>query len=288
MRKAVKLDNILNESVERLLRGESIEECIGTYPERAAELKPLLETALLARRASAVQPRPEFREKARNQFWAALQVPPTRKALFTFGWPRWATAVAIFLGLLLAGGSTVAVANNSLPGEALYHVKLATEQVWLAFTSSKTGKAELYAKFADRRVAEIVSIADRGNPEVLEETTSRLELELAMIVSLMGGPNAGAGSARMEMAEESPALAPPAPTDKANDAGSYAQDSTWDDDSMSTLWKKLERYAESNPEVLRELLDTAPESVRSTLLEAISVAEDGYQRALEAVANPDR
>ena len=49
MRKAVKLDNILNESVERLLRGESIEECIGTYPERAAELKPLLETALLAR-----------------------------------------------------------------------------------------------------------------------------------------------------------------------------------------------------------------------------------------------
>ena len=109
-------DNILNECLESLLTGgETIEQCLAQYPEQALELRPLLETALAARKVSSIQPRPEFKSRARYQFRAALQEAPARKAFFTFVWPAWATVVAIVLVLLLGGGGTVAMAANSMP-----------------------------------------------------------------------------------------------------------------------------------------------------------------------------
>ena len=68
-------DNILNECLESLLTGgETIEQCLAQYPEQALELRPLLETALAARKVSSIQPRPEFKSRARYQFRAALQM----------------------------------------------------------------------------------------------------------------------------------------------------------------------------------------------------------------------
>jgi len=59
-------DNILNECLERLLvKGESLEQCLQRYPGQAAELKPLLETALAAREASSIQPRADFNGRGR-------------------------------------------------------------------------------------------------------------------------------------------------------------------------------------------------------------------------------
>ncbi len=57
MKKGKRFDNVLNECLERLLKGETIEQCLQSYPEQAAELEPLLRTALAAKRVSAIQPR---------------------------------------------------------------------------------------------------------------------------------------------------------------------------------------------------------------------------------------
>ena len=48
------LNNILDECLEKVLSGESIEQCLQAYPEQAAELEPLLQTALAVSQASAV------------------------------------------------------------------------------------------------------------------------------------------------------------------------------------------------------------------------------------------
>ena len=124
-------DNILDECLERLLvKGETIEQCLQGYPEQAADLKPLLQTALAARQAAAVQPRAEFKARARYQFHSALQEWVTRKRHPFLSWfPRWATVVTIVLGILLMGGGTIAAAGYSMPDSPLYPVKLATEQV---------------------------------------------------------------------------------------------------------------------------------------------------------------
>ena len=74
MKTSKEFDNILNECLERLLiKGETIEQCLQSYPEQAAELKSLLETALVVKKASAIQPRVDFKARARYQFHSALQ-----------------------------------------------------------------------------------------------------------------------------------------------------------------------------------------------------------------------
>ena len=163
--KQKEFDNIFDECLERIvLGGETLEQCLARYPEQAAELKPLLETVLAVKKASAVEPRPEFKARARYQFRSALQEKAAPQRRPFFGWlPRWATALSIVIVMLLAGGGTVAAASNSMPDSFLNPVKLATEHVQLAFTTSDVGRAQLCAGFADRRVDEIIYMAEKGD-----------------------------------------------------------------------------------------------------------------------------
>lgn len=186
MKKAREFDNILDECLERvLINGETIEQCLAGHPEYAAELEPLLRTARDTRAAAAIRPRPEFRERAGYQFQAALREMEAKKSRGFFIWqPRWATAVIVVVVLLLAGSGTVAAAGNSLPDEPLYQVKLATEAVRLTLTPSALGKAELYVKLADKRVAEIIKMADKGKVEQVEKTTERLNSQLMAMANL--------------------------------------------------------------------------------------------------------
>ena len=186
MKRAREFDNILDECLERVLvKGETIDQCLAEYPEYAAELEPLLQTALVSKKALAIKPRPEFRERAGYQFQAALREMESKKSRGFFSWqPRWATAVVVVIALLLAGSGTVAAAGNSLPDEPLYQVKLATEAVRLTLTPSALGKAELYVKLADKRVAEIIKMADKGKAAQVERTAQRLNTHLIAMTSL--------------------------------------------------------------------------------------------------------
>ena len=191
MKKSREFDNILDGCLERMLvRGETIGQCLAGHPEYAAELEPLLRTALAAKEATAIKPRPEFRERASYQFQAALREMESKKRRGFVAWqPQWVTAVIVVVVLLLAGSGTVAAANNSLPDEPLYQVKLATEAVRLQLTPSALGKAELYAKLADKRVDEIIRMADKGKAEQVERTTQRLNAHLVAMANLpvLGG-----------------------------------------------------------------------------------------------------
>jgi hypothetical protein len=210
------LDNIFDECLERILTGEeTVEQCLASYPEHAAELEPLLQTVLNAKEALDIKPRPGFKERARNQILAELKDTEERKRrrFFLFGWqPRWATAAIAILVLLIASSSTVAAASNSMPDGLLYPVKLATEETRLALTPSALGKAEYYAELVDRRVNEIVSMADKGKLEQVEKTTRKMNNQLMAMEILVGkeegapevltAPAAEPGEAR----EEAPAM----------------------------------------------------------------------------------
>jgi hypothetical protein len=298
MAKNKELDNTLNECLERLLTGgETVDQCLADYPEKAAELRPLLETALAARKVSSLHPRPEFRARARYQFREALNEVPARKVFFSFAWPAWATVVAVVLAVLLSGGGTVALASNSMPDEPLYSVKVATEQVRLAFTFSDIGKAEVHAELADRRVSEITAIANRAEPEDLEKATNLLNTHLEMVATLA---MAGAGEEKANMLRvpaptPAPSLSPaapeptPAPTPvPAPTAPPVPEEATKDaevtaDGELAKLRMEVERNSIRHPAALREMLRTAPESAKPALRRALAIAEARYQQALEAV-----
>ena len=290
MRKSREFDNVLDECLERLLaKGGTVEQCLRSFPEHADELEPLLETALAAKKASAIQPRPEFRDRARYQFYAALQERERKRSrpFFSWGWqPQWVAAVAIVLVLLLAGSGTVAAASGSMPDEPLYPVKLATEQVQLVLTPSALGKAELYAKLADKRVLEIASMAGKNKPKQIERATRRLNAYLTKIAALASTQEVTAGVVMAPAAEEAlvveeaPAVREAPLLPEQARGGKEARIKV---DRRARLRATVVRYAANHPARLRALLKTVPESTKPALLRAIAVSEAGYEKALESL-----
>ncbi|MFC1984210.1 DUF5667 domain-containing protein [Chloroflexota bacterium] len=266
-------DNILDECLERLLvKGETIEQCLQSYPEQAVNLKPLLETALATRKAVAVQPPDEFKARARYQFHSALQEAASRRRYSFLGWlPRWATVVAIVLGVLMMGGGTIAAAGYSMPDSLLYPVKLATEQVQLALTPSDNGKAKLNAEYADRRVTEIIYTASKGDAKKIEAATQRLDKGLTMLARLTSTPEVAEAPRMMESST------PPMLTEEAESR----QEIHGDKNNRGKLRATVANYAINHPAGLRAALEKAPESAKPALRRAIAVSEAGYDKALK-------
>ena len=288
MREPSEFENVLDECLERLLvKGETVEQCLHSFPEHADELEPLLETALATKQASAIQPRPEFKDKARYQFYSALQGMEPKKHYPIFDWqPRWVTVVAIVLAFLLAGSGTVAAAGGSMPDEPLYPVKLATEQVRLVLTPSALGKAELYATLADKRVLEIVHMADESKPEQIERAARRLDAHLTKIAVLASTQPVAGGVAMAPDANEVPLprealIVEEAPLLPERDGG--GRGARVSVDRRARLRTTVISHASNHSARLRALLETVPQSARPALLRAIAVSETGYEKALESL-----
>ncbi|MFC1987337.1 DUF5667 domain-containing protein [Chloroflexota bacterium] len=299
MRKSREFDNVLDECLEQILvRGKTVEQCLQDFPQYVDELKPLLETALATKEASAIQPRPEFRDRARYQFYSVLRVTKPEKSYSIFGWQlRWVTVVATILTLLLAGSGTVAAASTSMPDELLYPVKLATEQVQLALTPSTMGKMKLYTKLADKRVLEIVRMADENKPEQIELTAQRLDTYLSRVTDLastqvvMAADTMTAPAVKeAPIVEEEPTLKKAAPALKG--APTPPGQAKGNKKAQSQVERRAEVKASvtndaiNNSARLREILETAPESAKPALLRAIAISESGYKKALESLKKP--
>lgn len=83
-------------------------------------------------------------------------------------------AIVLVLGI---GGGTIAVADNAVPGDALFGIDRATESVRLAL-SSDDRKSELKARFAEERIEEVESlIKDADEVEIDIETESEDDMD---------------------------------------------------------------------------------------------------------------
>jgi len=294
--------DILDECLQRMLvDGESPEECLAAYPQHADELKPLLITAFSAKQtADSLEPRPEFKASARYQFRTALQEAAPRKTRLFPAWRfRWATALTAILFMLMAGSGLVVASGTSMPDNPLYSVKLAVEQMQLNLTFSDLGKANLYAKFSDRRVSEIMHMAQKGDASRVMAGTDLLGNQLAMISNLITGSDNTlqdnwilSEDTQSALEADKPPLTTPGasfqppktvtllPPTVVIGAGS-PNSFTYEGEYFELFNLLLQDYTE-NSAALRDLLTTAPESVKSALQEAISALEADYSNALNA------
>ncbi len=285
---ARKLDDIFNECYERIRSGESLKSCLKRYPEHAAELESLLRTTFdIGRRASYIQPRPEFKHWAQvrlegAQRYAKQQRQTERPSLFS--WRRsWAVAVAAILVLLLTGGSTVAASSDALPDEPLYPVKLATEQVRLAFAISDTSKAELHTKLAENRALEIETMADQGKTEYAVSAAEKLANQLEQA-------NFAMAKAESVRGEAAPATAPPEttvtePVPSAPPSQPEGQPTpptvTTQDKGVTAkteyFKKSLERSTSKSLTALENALEKAPPQAKPNLQRAINIISESRQ-----------
>lgn len=269
MKKDKEFNSILDECLERILvNGETIEQCIGRYPEYASELEPLLLTATITNEAINVTPSPEFKARARYQLRVEMARSGEKKRRpFLARQPRWAVAVVTALVVVLLGGGTVLAADseNTLPGNPLYAVKLVTENVRLALTSSDFARAEVYATLVDRRTIEIERLMDRGKTELAQRTVARLKSHLANISSLSPASQSAIGPA---ITEEEPSVKPDVTVQDIATAVSAEERVR-----LQVLWG---RYIVSHPDEIRAMLEEAPPSVKQDLTRVIVASVNSY------------
>lgn len=96
------------------------------------------------------------------------------------------TTILIAFSLLLGGGGvTVAAAQGSLPDQALYGVKLLSEDVRLKVTNDPEAQFQLAMDYAQHRAAEIQSMLQSGNvPDEAVQTRYQAQVEEALQYAL--------------------------------------------------------------------------------------------------------
>ena len=181
----------LNDCVERLANGESIQSCLDRYPTHADELRPLLEVSVSTiRAAEKVQPALSAKQRNFQRFSQAISDAERRKRERTPWWRSWKSgrfaplarpALVGFMAvvIMLTGvGATTAAASNSVPGEPLYWVKTTRESVEGRLPRSDEGRANYEAKLAQARGDEINKLIQRGEFTKADKTMVRMTVHL--------------------------------------------------------------------------------------------------------------
>jgi hypothetical protein len=227
MNKINKLDEIFNTCLEEVLRGQStVDDCPKRYPEYAAELEGLLLTSIGVSEAAHVVPPAGAKMRIRvalNERMAELsRNSSVSKRSWHFGWAN--AVVTLVLGLSVAGGSVAYAASGAMPGQALYPLKLDLEQALVSLTFSSDAKVELYTALNDRRVSEIVYLAQKGDSQGIAGVTSRIESNLTAAAAAKGlsandyaaakaaGPANSQNTPGITITDTSPGTKPPTET----------------------------------------------------------------------------
>ena len=156
--------------------------------------------------------------------------------------------VAVILAIVLvlsAFGGTAYAAQDSLPGDVLYPVKLGLERATMSSRGDDVARAQRALNFADKRVREMVALTEEGRPEDLDLAVEKYCYALNVTLT------------RMEEA--------------LNKGGSHAGD-------IAAL------VAEATAEhltILDELYDTVPDEAKPAIERAMIEALKCYQRAIQ-------
>lgn len=116
-------EKILDDCIDRMNRGESLDSCLADYPDYAGQLKPLLQAMLASKEAYSYTPSPDVKRANRERFNTALEdlerKREERKQGFAWlqGWSRvWVTAAAV---LIIAVISYFGIKPALTPGETV-------------------------------------------------------------------------------------------------------------------------------------------------------------------------
>lgn len=168
------------------------------FPMENDELKSLKDTADgILHIASQVEPSEESHDAQRRKLLASIVkeqesvtfAAKTRNKQQTLGKPQRRFAMSwVFIAaalFALAGGSGVVYASgDALPGDALYPVKIASEDVQLFFSDDE-GDVDLLLKFMDERVGEMDQLVDRDDIENADIALNVYENQMKQLTSLM-------------------------------------------------------------------------------------------------------
>jgi len=205
------LEQIFEACLDEIRDGSSsIEEVLARYPETAPELRPRLEAVLwLQEKGNSLDPRPGFISASRRRLVERIKVeqvaqarpiseqlklwlvnvwkqivpaegPARRKFAFQLA------MIVVLLFSMVVGSTGVAyAAQNTIPGDTLYPVKLTIENGQLFLTPGLAGDIGLHITFSSRRLVEIQSLLMEGRLAFIGQTVDRFEDHVFQAVHLL-------------------------------------------------------------------------------------------------------
>lgn len=108
------------------------------------------------------------RDKKRLSFWTIFQ----QKENFAM---KLIMSTLVIVGLLFGGGATVSAAQDALPNQPLYQIKLVSENVHLLLISDPVAQVEILMQQAQARTEEMAVMTSRGNTPPAELTVQAQE-----------------------------------------------------------------------------------------------------------------
>ncbi|MCL2679436.1 MAG: DUF5667 domain-containing protein [Dehalococcoidia bacterium] len=271
----------LSACFERMLAGDTLEDCLADYPEQADALIPLLQTMSAGRAAANISPDDTFRARARFMFNRALDEHWQQTLRPTVSWRmRLVTTFSAMCVLLLSGGGGVMVAaSDSMPGQPLYSVKRGTETMQIHLAHSNAAKARLYAVLADRRAGEILHAARNGDAALTVSLTVEFTENLNMVYAIMADTIIPVNAYHLP---PSPHLDDPRSQTAIEEAATSKSTSHGNSGDINNprLLKLLQESSARNIAGLTMCLaDTHPDT-REALLAAIQAVGAGYEQLL--------
>lgn len=159
------LELALDECLQQLGSGKaSLAQCLDRYPQHAAELRPLLEAALLLQQGKQVRPSGAMRDRGRTRLREHMRAHP-RRARQLGPMQKLALSLAGVVFAALAVGT--AAAQGALPGQPLYPLKLNAERAWRA---ASPDPVSVDISIAGRRTDELLTLAGDQSPKAAPDT----------------------------------------------------------------------------------------------------------------------
>ncbi len=267
-----------------MARGEPIESCLEDYPDHAEELKPLLMASQSALSLSSIQVPREFKEAARSRVLKAVYEQGRPEG--TISWlpamsrrfKAWATVAAALVLVIGLGTGTVQASSNSLPGDTLYSVKQAIENVRLNLAFSDSAKARLHVRLAEKRVEEMNRLILKGDTRNVASLSEKVARQLEKAVALHGIDTRSLTQQRFD--ELRSKFRGQAPTTDRLDARP--------DSELASLRTRLELSFISNREKLQAGLEAVPAGDKEMVQNAIQVYSSRYERVMLAIKDAEQ
>ncbi len=295
------LSEVIDECLEALRRGESIDDCLSRHPDIADELRPLLIAAVAM--ANVAPTRDESaRRIAHTRFEGAVRHHLATNPRATSGrfsirdwwnirasrWTRvWAVGFATMAMFVVLSTGAAYASNDALPDSPLYPVKRATEHARLAITFSDDSRAIYHLELIERRTLELAAVAESGDQTRAEELSRDVlkNIEFARVE---------AGYTGADVAQQEEALDTAAQSQLTGEAIEPSitlapDDSTASSDAVSEIVQvrvdpRLRAYIEAEREsaarayaALQIAHQVAPPHMRPHVLNALTLAEQRYR-----------
>lgn len=187
---------LIDTSLEAVLSGKAtLEQVLAEHPEQAAMLRPELEAAMwLVSRRDQVSPRAGFISSSRKRVIERIKQEANsssaKRSIFGFIWPQkiayqWVAALVALIILFSGTNGLVQASQAALPGDDLYAVKRATEQIALTLTSNDIERVELSAQYAGHRLAEVMELVRKGDTTGIDDALEAFENQVTNTVAML-------------------------------------------------------------------------------------------------------